>query len=291
MTGRQVSLGQQLAAFAAAPGQVPAAAIDIARWQLLLSVAASVAGSGTPQTAVVGRAWAGDRGSCTAFRNATAAFTESPQSADPVGRTIRTVIVPALCAGGGGELLSALAVAAEVICRLYTVLEPALSARRTPVHTVLGPLGAAVAVARAAGGTAAQIANAIAVAGSLACGAGEIADAGSGAYLAGWAAQSGLLAGQLGIRGFTGPAEALEGERGLFKAFADGWDSVAAPVLHGLGVDWLLLDLVRPDDALADVGWLAELSQRAVTDPVSGDGMAFPAIPVGLRERSSDSPS
>jgi hypothetical protein len=264
MTERQASLGQQLAAFAAAPGQVPAAAIDIARSQLLLSVAASVAGSGAPQTAVVGRAWCDDPGGCMAFRNATAAFSQSPQSGDPVGCTIRTVIVPALCAGGGGELLSALAVAAEVTCRLLTVLDPVLSARRAPVHTVLGPLGAAVAVARAAGGTAAQIADAIAVAGSLACGAGEIADADSGAYLAGWAAQSGLLAGQLGTRGFTGPIEALEGERGLFKAFAGGWDSTAAPVVDELGVDWLLLDMVRPGDALADVGWLAELSQRVV---------------------------
>ena len=263
MTTGDASLAQRLGAFAAEPGRVPDAVLDIARSQLLLSVAAGVAGSAAPQTKVVGRVWTGDHPGSTAFRNATAAFLGRPQAADRVDHTIGTVVVPALCACGGGDLLFALAVAAEVTCRLYTALERALTARRTPLNSVLGPIGAAVAVARASGGTATQIANAIAVAGSLACGAGEIAGTGSGAYLAGWAAQNGLLAGRLGVRGFTGPIEALEGQRGLFQAFAGGWDSVAAPVVDGLGATWVLLDLVRPgNDPLADLGWVAELSRR-----------------------------
>jgi hypothetical protein len=249
MTAPQVPLCQQLGSFAAAPGEVPAAVTDIAVRQLRLSATVGTAGPNAAQAAVLERAWPGDPNGWLAFRDAAAVFSANAAWADPVGCTLRTVIVPALRACGGEDPTTALAVAAEVTCRLHRALQPELTVRHTPSYTVLGPLGAAVAVARAGGGTADQIANAIAVAGSLACSASEIADSNTGAYLAGWAAQSGLLAGRLGIAGFTGPASALEGERGLFKAFAGGWDSTAAPVVDGLGADWLLTDLVRPGAA------------------------------------------
>jgi hypothetical protein len=240
MSATQAPLCQRLGSFAAAPGQVPAAVTSIVLRQLELSRTAAAAGSQEAPAAVLGRVWPGDPGGWAAFRDASAAFSADAIWADPIGATIRTVIAPALRAYGGDEPATALAVAAEITCRLYTALQAEMTARHTPSYTVLGPLGAAVAVARAGGGTADQIANAIAVAGSLACGASEVADSPAGAYLAGWAAQSGLLAGQLGMAGFTGPASALEGQRGLFKAFAGGWDSVAAPVAEGLGADWLL---------------------------------------------------
>lgn len=244
MTAPQVPLCQQLGSFAAEPGEVPAGVIDIAVRQLELFATACAAGSNAAQAAVLGRAWSNDPGGWQAFRDAAAVFSADAAWADPVGCTIRTVIVPALRACGGQESTTALAVAAEVTCRLHMALQPELTVRHAPSYTVLGPLGAAVAVARAGGGTASEIANAITIAGSLACGASEIADSSTGAYLAGWAAQSGLLAGQLGIAGFTGPASALEGERGLFKAFAGGWNSVAAPLADGLGADWLVIDVL-----------------------------------------------
>lgn len=246
MTAASIPLCQRLGSFAAAPGEIPGVVSDIALWQLQQYAVASMAQSRAAQTALLDRAWARDRGPWSVFRDAAGVFSADAVWTEPVFCTIQTVIVPALHACGRENLTAALAVAAEVTCRLHVALQPRLAVRHTPSYTVLGPLGAAVAVAKAGGGTASQIANAIAVAGSLACGASEIADSDAGAYLAGWAAQNGLLAGQLGIAGFTGPALALEGERGLFKAFAGGWDSTAAPVVDGLGTDWLLADLVRP---------------------------------------------
>jgi hypothetical protein len=240
MTAPPVPVCQQLGSFAAAPGEVPAVVLDIARRELRLPVPSGAAGLGATQAAVLDRAWPRDPGDRSAFRDAAGLFSADTAWADPVGCTIRTVIVPALRANGGEDPTTALAVAAEVVCRLYAALRRELAVRCAPSYTVLGPLGAAVAVAKAVGGTAGQIANAIAVAGSLACGAKEVADSNAGAYLAGWAAENGLLAGQLAIAGFTGPALALEGERGLFKAFAGGWDSTTAPVVEGLGKHWLL---------------------------------------------------
>jgi hypothetical protein len=232
-----MSLCRQLGSFAAAPGEVPTVVTAIAARQLRQAAEPVLPAAAT---AVLDRAWPDDHIGWPAFRGAAAAFSSSEAWTDPVGCTIQAVIAPALRAGGGDDLVTALAVAAEVTCRLYRVLQHELVARHTPGYAVLGPLGAAVAVARAGGGTAGQIANAIAVAGSLACGVGEIADSDAGGYLAGWAAQNGLLAGQLGIAGFLGPTLALEGERGLFKVFAGGWDSASAPVVDGLGTDWLL---------------------------------------------------
>lgn len=240
MTAAQIPLCQRLGSFAAAPGDVPAVVIDLALRQLEIS-ATSVRG-GEPD-AVLERAWPVDSGLWAAFRDASAVFRPNAIWTDPIGSTIQAVIIPALQTCGGEEPAVALAVAAEVTCRLHTAaLRAEMIIRHTPGYSVLGTLGAAVAVARAGGGTADQIANSIAVAGSFACGASEMADSPAGSFLAGWAAQNGVLAGQLGLAGFTGPTSALEGQRGFFKVFAGGWDSTAAPLVEGLGRDWMVAE-------------------------------------------------
>lgn len=239
MTAAQIPLCQQLGSFAAAPGEVPPVVIDLALRQLEIS--ATAGRSGEPG-AVLERAWPVDSGLWAAFRVASAVFRPNAIWTDPIGSTIQAVIIPALQTCGGEEPAIALAVAAEVTCRLHATLQAEMVIRHTPAYSVLGTLGAAVAVAKAGGGTADQIANSIAVAGSFACGASEMADAPAGSFLAGWVAQNGVLAGQLGLAGFTGPTSALEGQRGFFKVFAGGWNSTAAPLVEGLGRDWMLAE-------------------------------------------------
>jgi 2-methylcitrate dehydratase PrpD len=318
MTAPAGSLGEVLGAFVSAVGSPPPGVVAIARAELLQSIADSIAGSGSAQSSVVGRAWTSEaadaialapRGRWTsadyaAFQNASSAFSRQAPTVGPVTRTLRTVVVPALCASirwdrtSGMELLSALAGAAELTCRLHDVLEPSIQVRGLPAFALLGPLGAAAAVARARRGSAVELSNAIAIAGSLASGVAEIGESSTGAYLAGWAAQSGLLAGGLGVGGFSGPKQALEGERGYFRSFtghrlpggiggvADdlgrAWrmTGVLGSSTEADGVDGLLSCLsengvpatvgasaFRAMETAADLGWLAQI--LATGDPTA----------------------
>jgi 2-methylcitrate dehydratase PrpD len=255
------SLAHTLAAFAASADPVPQSVVDIVKSELLLALTAGLAGARTGQPDVVARAWRPSQvtvatgyapegqpefAGYAAFYTAASVYAGSPaRTASEL--TTRAVIVPALCASRpwadftGAEFVSALAVATEIVCRLGSMLAEPLKARQVPAYTVLGPLSAAVAVARAAGGSARELANAIAVAGSLACGIGEADGDGTGPYLAGWAAQSGLLAGELAVGGFTGPAEAIEGQRGLLMAFSGSRERPVGDAVAGLGSEWRLL--------------------------------------------------
>src|SRR4029077_16930189 len=61
---------------------------------------------------------------------------------------------------------------------------------------------------------------------------------------AGWAAHAGVVATLLARGGFTGPATVLEGEHGLYAAFAGGHDTARlAGLLDSLGREWELLAL------------------------------------------------
>jgi 2-methylcitrate dehydratase PrpD len=57
---------------------------------------------------------------------------------------------------------------------------------------------------------------------------------------AGWAAQSGIRAALMARAGFAGPRTVLEGTHGFFHAFAPSRTPDFAPLLDGLGQDWLV---------------------------------------------------
>ena len=59
-------------------------------------------------------------------------------------------------------------------------------------------------------------------------------------YITGATARSGLSAFQLAERGFTGPATAFEGDRGMFQAHCDEDRAKIETVLATLGQDWRL---------------------------------------------------
>jgi 2-methylcitrate dehydratase PrpD len=57
---------------------------------------------------------------------------------------------------------------------------------------------------------------------------------------AGWAAQSGIRAALMARGGFVGPRTVLEGQHGVYRAFAPSVKPAFEPLLDGLGHTWLM---------------------------------------------------
>jgi len=141
------------------------------------------------------------------------------------------------------DLETATALGYETMIRVSLALDPN-KARLRGWHLtgVVGPLGAAVAVAKLLGLGPEQTRWALGLAATQ--GAGLFAFNADGAMSKrlhpGKAAQSGLLAADLAQRGFTGPATVLEVEDGGYlRAFSDHWS--IEPLGDGLGQDWRLM--------------------------------------------------
>jgi 2-methylcitrate dehydratase len=131
--------------------------------------------------------------------------------------------------GTGRDLLTAMAVAYQVQCRLSD--EAPVRAKGFD-HTTQGVYGAAAGVARALGLDAARIANAVAIAGT-AFNALRVTRTGALSHWKGLAAPNaacaGLHAAFLAMRGITGPAEVFEGNKGFEESIAGpfeiGWET------------------------------------------------------------------
>ena len=135
---------------------------------------------------------------------------------------------------GGNDLLTALAVAYQVQCRLSDV---------APVrakgfdHTTQMAYGTAAGVSRALGLDATKTANAIAIAGT-AFNALRVTRTGRLSHWKGLAAPNTAMAGThaafLAMRGITGPPEVFEGNKGFMDAIAGRFE-----------IDWSREDLER----------------------------------------------
>ena len=158
------------------------------------------------------------------------------------------VIVPAVLAAcerehlGDEALLKGIAVGAELMCRLALVAPKAIHTAGFHPTAVLGALAAAGAVSASLGLTAAQATAALGIAGSTASGIIEYLAEGTSTKRmhAGWAAQSGLRTALMARGGFAGPRTVLEGVHGFYKAFAPSRTPDFAPLLDGLGRDWVM---------------------------------------------------
>lgn len=161
------------------------------------------------------------------------------------------VIVPAVLAiaeerGLDGDAVTrGIAVGVELMCRMSLVTPQAIHKACFHPTAVIGAPAAAGAVAAAIGLDAAKTIYAIGVSGSLASGIIEYLADGSWTKRlhAGAAAQNGMRAALLAEGGFTGPASVLEGVHGFYKAFAPSKEPDFAPLLDGLGSDWVLQKL------------------------------------------------
>ena len=157
---------------------------------------------------------------------------------------VTTALAAAEMAGASGRaMLEALIAGVEVMCRVGLAVPGALHARHFHPTAIAGGFGAVAAAGRLAGLDEGELTRAFGIVGSQAAGIIEYLADGSWTKRMhpGWAAHAGVVATALARAGFTGPASVLEGEHGLYAAFAGGHDARRlAELLDTLGRVWEL---------------------------------------------------
>ncbi len=246
---------------AAADTALPAGCVDMARRLLLDVIGLAIAARHETYVQATLATAEGD-GACTAVGhpggrgaydaalvNGTAAHGEDYDDTFEGGPVHSgAVIVPAVMAAcereglGGPALLRGVVLGAELMCRLSLVAPKAIHAAGFHPTATLGALAAAGGVSAALGLSRNQAVSALGIAGSMASGIIEYLAEGTWTKRmhAGWAAQSGLRAALMARGGFVGPRTVLEGSHGFFKAFAPSRKPDFAPLLDGLGEDWIM---------------------------------------------------
>ncbi|MBF6331155.1 MmgE/PrpD family protein [Nocardia transvalensis] len=152
-------------------------------------------------------------------------------------------VLPAVLAVGeqigaaGRDVLAAVVVGYETICRLGAAAPHGFHARGLHATSVCGVFAAALSAARLYGLDEDAATHALGIAGSQA--GGLLAFLGTGASTKqlhpGFAAHAGVLAARLAVAGATGPESVLDGERGLYRVLLDR-DGV--DVCRRLGEQW-----------------------------------------------------
>ena len=126
------------------------------------------------------------------------------------------------------ELAKAIVIGYDVCLRVSSAIHPSSRQRGFHNTSVAGIFGAVAVAGSLYGLQKEEIQNAFGIAGSLT--GGIFAFLGTGSEVKrihpGQAARDGIIAVELTRKGLTGPKAVLEGENGLFQAFADGKVSV-----------------------------------------------------------------
>lgn len=153
------------------------------------------------------------------------------ESVSHPGGCIIPVVLATGEAGGaqGRDLLVAMIVGYEVMCRIGRAVMPSHRERGFHPTGTCGTFGAAAAASRMMGFGANETANALGIAGSQAAGLFEFHRDGAltMVFHAARAAQNGVEAALLTKTGLTGPCTVLEGERGFFRATSNAFDEAA----------------------------------------------------------------
>ena len=256
------ALAEQLAAWlASTDAALPAAARETAR-RLLLDVAGLCLAARNTDYVAATLASVDGGGACTvigvrdgfdafgaALVNGTAAHGEDFDDTFEGGPVhAGAVVVPAVLAAcererlGGDRLLVGIVTGTEVMCRLSLVAPKATHAAGFHPTAVFGALAAAAGVSAALRLSSPAIASALGIAGSMASGIIEyLAEGASTKRMhAGWAAQSGIRATLMARGGFIGPRTVLEGQHGLYRAFAPSARPDFEPLQRDLGCTWVM---------------------------------------------------
>jgi 2-methylcitrate dehydratase PrpD len=184
-----------------------------------------------------------------AFVNGTAAHGEDFDDTFEGGPVhAGAVVVPAVLAvcerhkPDGAAALVGIAVGAEVMCRLSTVVPKAVHKAGFHPTAIFGVMGAAGGVGAALGLNEKQIVDALGIAGSMAGGIIEYLSEGAWTKRLhpGWAAQSGLRAALLARGGFFGPRTVFEGVHGLFHGFAHTSEGDYDALIGDFGSRWVI---------------------------------------------------
>jgi 2-methylcitrate dehydratase PrpD len=255
------SVAERLAAAIAALDTVPAA-VRAKCEDLLVDVVGLCVSACNENYVEAALASLDDNGPCTAighahtlgaagaaFVNGTAAHGEDFDDTFEGGPVhAGAVVVPAVLAvcerqqRDGKAALTGIAVGAEAMCRLSTVVPKAVHKAGFHPTAIFGVMGAAAGVAAALSLAPRQIVDALGIAGSMA--GGIIEYLAEGAWTKrlhpGWAAQSGYRAALLARSGFVGPRTVFEGTHGLFHGFAHTTQGDYDALLKGFGTRWVI---------------------------------------------------
>nr|WP_221246969.1 MmgE/PrpD family protein [Gordonia humi] len=155
------------------------------------------------------------------------------------------VVIPAAFAvaqetgADGAATLVAIVAGLETACRLGAGTPHGFHGRGLHATGVIGPLAAAVTAAKLYGADSSTIADAIGIAASSSAGILEFLETGSDTKVIhpGSASLNGVIAARLAVEGADGPVSALEGPRGVYRAFADR-DPDLPTVVGDLGTRW-----------------------------------------------------
>jgi 2-methylcitrate dehydratase PrpD len=170
---------------------------------------------------------------------------------DAIVHTGCVAVTTALAVGeavgaGGRAVLEASIAAVEVMCRVGLAVPGALHARHFHPTSITASFAAATAAARLYKLSEDQLVHAFGICGSQASGLIEYLVDGSWTKRLhpGWGAHAGVIATLLARGGFTGPTTVLDGEHGLYAAFAGGHDAGRLEtLLDSLGRGWELEEL------------------------------------------------
>jgi 2-methylcitrate dehydratase PrpD len=164
---------------------------------------------------------------------------------------VSAAVMPAAFAAGevhgapGHDVVCALVAGNETSVRLGMAASGRFHARGFHPTSVCGVFGATAAAARLRGLDAERTTHALGIAASMASGLVEfLADGAKTKPLhPGWAAHAGLAAARLAAHGATGPATALEGRRGFFRAYLHGDAIDVKAQTADLGARWTTPDI------------------------------------------------
>jgi 2-methylcitrate dehydratase PrpD len=245
------------------PGSLPSEIMEDSVWRLSDTIGVALVGArqepsaalrsfleemaGTQRATVIGF---GDRVPTQIAALANGILAHSADYDDTHGQAlvhISSVVVPTALAvaeqvgASGPELMTALIAGAEVGLRIAYPAGQRLLLRGLHVTGIAGPFAAAATASRLLGLDSVRTAHALGLAGSQAAGLRQGSHDGSWVKRihSGLAAQAGILASALAARGFTGPAEVIEGGYGLYAAMLHGEPVSAEEVCAGLGERWL----------------------------------------------------
>jgi 2-methylcitrate dehydratase PrpD len=244
-------------------GDVPEDVRQATRWRILDVLGLALAGSVTPfgagtrraavamssgQARIVGT---GDRVGPGAAAMANAAFAQALEFDDTHNESIVHMSSPAVAAGlalaetvpvDGRALLTAIAGANEISCRVGSVASGEFHKRGFHPTGLFAPFGVTALAGRLLGLDRDALARAFGIVGSFASGVLECwVDGTQSKFLhSGWAAQSGIAAALFAREGVSGPPRVLEGRFGLF---ASHLQDPATPrdygrIVDGLGGHW-----------------------------------------------------
>ena len=193
----------------------------------------------------------GDRTAVTIAAFAMASFAQALEFDDTHNESIVHMSSPAVAAGlaladtrplTGRNLITAIAVANEISCRVGSVASGEFHKRGFHPTGLFAPFGITALAGRVLGLTPLELSHALGICGSFAAGVLECwVDGTQSKFLhSGWAAQSGIAAALLAQNGISGPPRVLEGRFGLF---ASHLQDPSVPrnfgrITDGLGEHW-----------------------------------------------------